>query len=340
MMLEKEKFPYIYLNGDEPDVREMLPNATSTRLKSIVGNKKIVFIDEMQRIKNIGIILKLFADTIKNIQVIATRSSAIEIANNIKEPLTGRKYEFTLFPVSFEEMVNHHGLLEEKRMAMHRITFGYYPDIINHPGEEKELLKSLADSYLYKDVLSLGLIKKPAVLQKLLRALALQIGSEVSFNEMAQLIGADKETVERYIDLLQKSFVIFMLPAMSGNLRSEIKKGKKIYFYDNGIRNAVLSAFDFAENRTDLGYLFENFLISERYKFLNNHRVNAEMYFWRTVQQQEIDYVEKIDGRIFAYKFKLNKKKVKFSKTFKKAYPNASLKVITMENFDEFLTAI
>ncbi|NIA23698.1 MAG: AAA family ATPase [Proteobacteria bacterium] len=341
MLLNDIKEPFIYLNGDEFDVRELLSQTTSTRLRNIIGKKKIVFIDEAQRIEDIGITLKLFVDVIKNVQVIATGSSPFEFANRTKEPLTGRKYEFTLFPLSFSEMVSHHGILEELRLLEHRLVFGYYPEVVVKEGEEKEILRSIADSYLYKDILAMGLIKKPILLEKLLKAVALQIGSEVSFNELGQLIGADKETIDRYIDLLEKNFVLFRLPAFSRNVRNEIKKGKKIYFYDNGIRNAVISNFNFVKNRDDTGHLYENFLISERRKFLNNNGITANMYFWRTIQQQEIDYIEERNGKIFAYEFKWNKRaRGTFPKTFVKAYPDAELRLVTPDNFEEFVSSL
>jgi len=338
MLLQKRKEKILYLNADETDVRELLTDTTSTSLKSIVGNHKIVFIDEAQRVKNIGITLKLFADQIKDVQVIVTGSSSFDLANEMNEPLTGRKYEFMLFPLSFSEMVEHHGQLEEKRLLEHRLIYGYYPEIVTKPGEEKELLKLLANSYLYRDLLTLEQIKKPVLLEKILRALALQLGSEVSYNEVAQLVNADQETVEKYIDLLEKSFVLFRLPAFSHNVRNEIKKGKKIYFYDNGIRNAIIGNFNLLINRNDTGALWENFLISERMKYLYYHNINVKRYFWRTVQQQEIDYIEEQERKLSAYEFKWNKKaRAKFPKTFIRAYPDSETHLVTQGNFESFL---
>lgn len=338
MLLQKRKEKVLYLNADETDVRELLTDTTSTSLKSIVGNHKIIFIDEAQRVKNIGITLKLFADQIKDVQVIVTGSSSFDLASEINEPLTGRKYEFMLFPLSFSEMVEHHGQLEEKRLLEHRLIYGYYPEIVTKPGEEKELLKLLANSYLYRDLLTLEQIKKPVLLEKILRALALQLGSEVSYNEVAQLVNADHETVEKYIDLLEKSFVLFRLPAFSHNVRNEIKKGKKIYFYDNGIRNAIIGNFNLLINRNDTGALWENFLISERMKYLYYNNINVKRYFWRTVQQQEIDYIEEQEEKLSAYEFKWNKKaRAKFPKTFIRAYPDSETHLITQGNFENFL---
>lgn len=259
---------YLYMNGDEADVRELLFNTTSTKSHALIGNKKIEFIDEAQRIANIGLTLKLITDQIKDVQVIATGSSAFELSSQVNESLTGPKYEFMLYPVSFSEMVNYHGLLTEKRLIEHRLLYGYYPEILTKPGEEKELLKLLVDSYLYKDLLMLEQIKKPALLEKLLKVLALQVGSEVNYNELGQTVGTNNKTVERYIDLLEKAFVIFKVPALNRNVRNEIKKGKKIYFYDCGIRNAVINNFNLFSARTDTGALWENFVVSERKKFL------------------------------------------------------------------------
>ena len=240
-LLDKKK--YLYLNGDEADVREILTKATSTKLKTIANNAAIVFIDEAQHIPDIGITLKIFTDRLKHIQVIATGSSAFELTSQVNEPLTGRKFEFMLYPLSFSEMVQHHGLLEEKRLLEQRMIFGYYPEIVTSAGNAKRLLKLLANSYLYKDLLMLKQVKKPLILSKLLKALALQVGSEVNYQETAQLVDSDYKTVDKYIDLLEKTFVVFRLPALNRNVRNEIKKGKKIYFYHCGIRNAVLNNF-------------------------------------------------------------------------------------------------
>nr|WP_238763908.1 ATP-binding protein [Maribellus maritimus] len=326
------------INGDEPDSNEQLVNLTSSRLKSTIGNAQAILIDEAQLIPDIGIALKRITDYLKDVQLFVSGSSSIELANNINEPLTGRKLEYQLFPLSFEEMVNYTNLTEEKRQLKHRMIFGYYPDIVTNPGNKIKLLKSLAGSYLYKDILSFGTIQKPVLLDKLLKALALQLGNEVSFNELSQIVGADKETVERYINLLEKAFIIFQLNALNRNIRNEIKKGKKIYFYDNGIRNALIGNFQQFELRTDKGALWENFIISERIKKLNYNQFYGNYYFWRTFRQQEIDFIEEADGKFSAFEFKLNsKKRVRFSKTFTEAYPINTTKTISPENIEEFL---
>ncbi len=335
----KQNKDSIWLNGDEYDIQERFKNATSTQLKSLVGNSKLVVIDEAQRIDNIGLGLKLLHDTYPEIQIIATGSSAFELRNKTNEPLTGRKLEYQLFPFSYQELKEHHTELIEKRHLNTRLVFGSYPEVINNEGNEIEVLKFLSDSYLFKDILMLDTIKKPEKLVKLLQALAFQIGSEVSYNEIGNLIVLDSKTVESYIHLLEKSFIVFKLNSFNRNLRNELKLSKKIYFYDNGIRNALISNFQIAEARQDIGALFENYLVAERMKTneYNQHFVNR--YFWRTKDQQEIDYIEEKDGILYAFEFKWNaNKKATISKTFTKAYTNSETKIITKENYQEFLS--
>ena len=340
-LLEDHADTLLLMSGDEPDQRAKLSNITSSELKLMLGKNKILFIDEAQRIENIGLTIKLVTDHIKDVQVVATGSSAFELANKINEPLTGRKYEYELFPVSFPEMVEHHGWLEEKRFLQHRMIYGYYPEVVLQPDEKssKSVLKSLAGSYLYKDLLALEGIQRPQLLDKLLQALALQVGSEVSFTELGRMLGSNHHTIEKYIDLLEKSYVIFRLPAYSKNVRNEIKKGRKIYFYDNGIRNAIINNFTPLESRTDKGALWENFLISERTKYLAYQGDgDTRRYFWRTTSQQEIDYLEESGTELFAWEFKWSeKRKPKFPTTFVDHYPDSINQVISSENFEEFL---
>lgn len=338
-VLERSGRSFILLNADEPDVRAMLTHPTSVKLGNVIGKHEVCCIDEAQRVPDIGLTLKLITDEIPAVQTVATGSSSLELNSSVAEPLTGRKYEFTLYPLSFGELKNHHGLLTEKRSLEHRLVYGSYPEIVTTPGEEQELVKLLADSYLFKDLLALNGIKKPALLEKIVRALALQLGSEVSFHEIAQLTGASTHTIERYISLLEKTYVVFQLPAFSRNVRNEIRKGKKIYFWDNGIRNAVIGNFQPAAGRTDAGALWENYLVCERAKMLNNAGVNAGMFFWRTTQQQEIDYIEEQGRQLKAVEFKWNpaRKKVAFPKTFEKAYPEAVASIVATDNFEQFL---
>lgn len=312
--------------ADEIDVRDMLSDTTSTRLKALFGKKELVTIDEAQRIKNIGVTLKLIVDNLQNIQLLVTGSSSLELTSEINEPLTGRKYEYFLYPIAFQEMVNEDSLMEEKRMLKHCLIYGYYPEIITHAGEEKEILNLLTSSYLYKDLFALEQIKKPPLLEKILLALVLQMGNEVSYRELGQIVGADNETVERYIDLLEKAFIIFKLTALSRNLRNELKKSRKVYFYDNGVRNAIIKNFNPLSLRQDTGALWENFLLSERMKTNHYSGQWVNSWFWRTHSQQEIDYIEEYEGRLHAYEFEWNPSaKVRFPKTF--------LNAITLTNF-------
>jgi predicted AAA+ superfamily ATPase len=327
----------IVLNCDEIIVREKLSNPNTSELKQIIGTAKLVFMDEAQRVKNIGLTLKLIHDQFRDVQLIVSGSSALELSDEINEPLTGRKWEYNLYTISWGELVNHSGYLEAQSQLEQRIIYGMYPDVINHPGEEEEILYELSDSYLYKDLLTYKGIRKPDLLDKLVRALALQIGSEVSYNELANLLQVDKNTVQTYIDLLEKSFVVFRLPAFSRNIRNEISTGKKIYFYDTGIRNAVISDFAPLELRTDKGALWENFLISERLKTLHYKKIRARMYFWRTTTQSEIDYLEESGSILNAWEFKWNKRsKVKTPAAFRNAY-NLEAKLVSPQNFSTFL---
>lgn len=329
----------LILDCDEPDVRKELTEVTSTQLKQRIGNAKVIMIDEAQRVKNIGITLKLIHDKIKDVQLIATGSSSLELTGEINEPLTGRKYEFLLLPLSTGEMIGYTDITTEKRLLKQRLLYGMYPGVINEPGNERKLLNNLSGSYLYKDIFTFQDIRKPEIIESLLEALALQIGSEVSYNELANILGIDQITVRRYIDLLEKSFVVFRLRSFSRNVRNEIRKSRKIYFYDNGIRNALLSNFSDIELRTDKGALWENFLVSERFKLLNNHQIDTKRYFWRTTQQQEIDYIEEKDGHISAFEFKYNvKARKKIPITFCKAYPNANTDLINTSNYLSLLT--
>jgi predicted AAA+ superfamily ATPase len=329
----------LWLNADEEDVRLMLSEASTARLRALIGNKKIVVIDEAQRVHDVGIKLKLITDGIPEVQLMVSGSSALEIANRINEPLTGRKWEYNLYPISFEEMALHHGLLDESRLIPHRLVFGYYPDVINYAGDEREVLTQLADSFLYKDILSHEAFRKTDKLVNLLKALAFQVGSQVSYNELSKLVGLESRTVEKYIELLEQSFVIFRVSGFSRNLRTELKKGKKIYFYDNGIRNALIGNLNHLESRSDVGALWENFVFSERKKYLQYHRMHAQMYFWRTTEQQEVDYLEEMDGKLSAYEIKWQEKKSqKFSVTFMKNYPEAPCKFIHPGNVHEFIS--
>ena len=338
-MMLSDRTDVMWFNGDEYDVKELFSDITSTRLRSIIAGHRIVVIDEAQRIQDIGLKIKLITDNIPDVQVIATRSSSFELASKINEPLTGRKREYKMFPLTFGEMVNHTNLLEELRMIPHRMVYGYYPEVVELMGEERAVLKELSESYLYRDILSFDKIMKSEKLVKLLQALAYQIGSQVSYNEIGQTVGLDSKTVERYIDILEKSYIIFRLKSYARNLRNELKASRKIYFWDLGIRNAVIGNYSQVESRTDVGNLWENFVIAERLKKNHYDGSYAQSWFWRTQQQKEIDYLEEADGEIKAFEIKWNERKAntKCPEIFTKAYPNTDYKVITQKNIDSIL---
>ncbi|MDE7421043.1 MAG: ATP-binding protein, partial [Muribaculaceae bacterium] len=326
------------LNCDDEDDRMLLQARSSTELKNLIGNNELIMIDEAQRVENIGLTLKKMGDLKTGSHIIVTGSSSFALGDKVNEPATGRLIEYNLFPFTVAERADETSWREENRMLNQRLVYGMYPEVVMYPEDSRRTLMTICNSYLYKDLLSYDGIRKPALLQNLVRALALQVGSEVSYNELAQLIGADKATVEKYIDLLEKCFVVFKLPSYNRNLRNEIKKGKKVYFYDNGIRNAVLSNFAMPEMRTDMGALWENFLVSERLK-RNIYEGNyAQMYFWRTQSQQEIDYIEECDGQVSAFEFKWNPKaKARLPKAYTDAYPGSSFEVITPDSYEGFI---
>lgn len=328
------------LNCDNMDDILLLKDKTSTELQYLLSPYDLVFIDEAQRVKNIGLTLKIIGDLKLKTQVVVTGSSSFDMANEINEPATGRLIEYNLFPFSLPELAANTSEREEKRLLETRMIYGLYPEVVTEPGDAKRILMTLTNNYLYKDLFMYKGIKKPDLIQKLVRALALQLGCEVSYNELSSLLGVDKGTIESYINLLEKCFVVFRLGSFSRNLRNEIKKGKKIYFYDNGVRNAVLSNFAPLELRNDTGALWENLMVSERVK-RNSYSGNfAQLFFWRTHEQQEIDLVEEQDGVLHTFEFKWNDKaKSKQPKTFADAYPNSTYEVITPESYWKFVNS-
>jgi predicted AAA+ superfamily ATPase len=334
-ILETEE--YLLLDGDDPKTRSLLTEPNTEQIRTILGKNKFVFIDEAQRIEGIGLTMKIISDRFKDVQLFASGSSSFDLTNKINEPLTGRKWEYQLFPISWEEYENHHGFLYSEQQLENRLLYGLYPDVLNNVGDEVNILRNLVNSYLYRDILSYSDIRKPEILDKLVQALALQVGSEVNYSELAQIVNVDKNTISKYIDILQKGYIVFKLGSFSRNVRNEIKTSKKIYFYDNGIRNMIIGNFDPINLRTDKGALWENFLISERIKQIEYKQSLARTYFWRTKQQQEVDFVEDNGGKITGFEFKwMNKKNAKLSKTFTENY-NADSKVIDRENFREFI---
>lgn len=336
--LQEGKKKVLSLNCDNIDDVLVLEKKTSTELQHFLSPYDLVFIDEAQRVKNIGLTLKIIGDLKLKTQVIVTGSSSLDVANKINEPATGRLIEYNLYPLSLQELAADSSIREESRLLETRMIYGLYPEVVTEPNDAKRILMTLTNNYLYKDIFTFKGLKKPDLIQKLIRALALQLGCEVSYNELSNLLGVDKNTVETYINLLEKCFVIFRLDSFSRNLRNEIKKGKKVYFYDNGIRNAVLSNFAPLELRNDTGALWENLMISERVKHHAYSGNFAQLYFWRTHEQQEIDLVEEEDGKLNTFEFKWNGNTQKRQpRAFANSYPESPYQVITPENYWEFV---
>lgn len=328
----------LFFNCDIPGIKEQFENISVSKLKNLFGGKKIIIIDEAQRILNIGITLKIITDEFKDIQLIASGSSSFDLANKINEPLTGRKFEFMLYPISVEELHRQGDTVDLLTSLETRLIYGMYPDVINNAGNEKTILSQLSGSFLYKDVFNFNEVRRPELLEIILKALAYQVGQEVSYNELAQTVKSDVETVTRYIYFLEQSYILFRLPAFSRNLRNELKRSRKVYFYDNGIRNTIISNYNPLHMRTDDGQLWENFMISERKKFIDYHKLYSNTYFWRTTQQQEIDYIEERNGKLYATEIKFNpKRKPKFPKTFLHAYTEHVLQTVNKENYLEWL---
>jgi len=328
----------LWLNADENNVRDRLSNPSINSIKNLIGSYKIVIIDEIQRIKNTGILLKLMIDNFKDVQFIATGSSALEISDFIFEPLTGRHFLFHLYPFSLSEIYNKKSPFEIEQELPFHLIYGSYPEVCIKRDLAEMILKNLAQQYLYKDVLIWKDIRKPELLDKLLKLLAYQICSEVSVNELANQLKVKSETVENYIDLLEKSFVIYRLKSYSTNSRKEVSKMSKILFWDVGIRNAIIEDFRALPNRNDVGQLFENFMISERMKMNAWLRPSVKSFFWRNYNKSEVDYVEYENNKLSAYEMKHNTvKKHKVSQSFTNIYPDAKTIVITPENFVPFV---
>lgn len=326
-----------YINCELQEYKDALSTTNSALLSAFIGSKKVIVFDEAQHIADIGLILKVLVDTFPDVQFIATGSSSFELSGKVSEPLTGRSRQFLLLPFSLEEIGQVYDPIQIKAQLPNFLRFGFYPQVFNSIGDEKiEELAEISSNYLYKDLFQFEQIKKPELIFKLLTAIALQAGGESSLNELAQLAGTNVHTVKRYLDLLEKSFVIFRLYSFSRNLRKELAKSQKIYFFDVGIRNAVIRNFNEMHLRTDAGGIWESFCIAERLKFNQNHRRLVNSYFWRTYDQKEIDYIEEKDGKLICFEFKFKAgSKTKFPAEFKENYPNSEFRVITPENFFE-----
>lgn len=331
--------PVLWLNCDQSTTQTLLTNPSLMDLRMLIATNKTIVIDEAQRVENIGLTLKLITDNFPEVQLLVTGSSSLGLHDRLNEPLTGRKIEYFLFPISTEEIYRAEGVIAVKERLPKRLIYGSYPDVLYGALPQEKALRELAESYLYKDVLEIEGLRKPAVLQKLLTALALQVGSEVSYNELSRTVGVDSKTIEKYIDILEKCFIVFRLNSYSRNLRTELTKGKKIYFYDLGIRNAILSNFSPIDMRMDIGALWENFFIVERMKY--NHYADRAVntYFWRTSDKQEIDYIEESNGELHLFEMKWNAKKqnTKIPNQFLNTYHPAHSDIITPDNYLQFL---
>ncbi|MDZ7934660.1 MAG: AAA family ATPase [Emticicia sp.] len=329
-----------YFNGDTIITKSLWTSRNIDSLIHSFGNKKIIILDEAQNIEEIGLICKQLIDAQLGLQLLLTGSSSLAIADKTQEPLTGRKWEYTLYSISSGELMEYNGVQQFLSNLHQYLIYGMYPEVVENLSEAKEILTNIANSYLYKDVLALVGLKKPQLLDKILKALAWQVGSEVSLNEIAGIVGADVKTVDNYIYLLEQVFVVYRLGVLSRNERNEISTKKKIYFFDNGIRNAIIGNFSQIPLRNDIGALWENFLIGERKKLLTYNGFHGKTYFWRNKLQAEIDYIEEIDGKIYAFEFKWNPDaKVKFPQAFVEKYQPEETRVIHQNNFWEWLKA-
>ena len=342
-VLSKQHVKYKLLNGDELTTRESLSSQSQQILSEVLDDNVVLAIDEAQKIENIGLNLKILVDNYPDRIFLASGSASFDLANKVGEPLTGRKNTSLLYPICFEELKKQFGLYEAKKQLDRWLIYGTYPEVVTTENvqKRKDYLDELVGSYLYKDILEMEGIKHPDKLVNLLRLLAFQIGNEVSITELASNLSINRETVERYMDLLEKSFVIFRVSGFSRNLRKEIAKNDRYYFYDNGVRNSLIQNFNPLHLRDDIGKLWENFMYIERIKANHYSNRHANIYFWRTYDQKEIDMVEEREGKLFGYEFKWQGKiKTVTKNTFLETYTNSQVETITRDNFESFLKII
>jgi predicted AAA+ superfamily ATPase len=339
-LLQKINEPVLFLNGEDINVHDKLAIRSVENYKQLLGSYKFLYIDEAQKIPEIGLKLKLMIDEIEDLKIIISGSSSFNIHKDAGEPLTGRKYSFNLFALSENEFNQVENKIEKIDKVRERLIFGNYPELLQLPDrvDKIDYLNEMVSSYLLKDILVYENIKNSQKIFNLLRLIAFQIGKEVSLQELGKQLGISKNTVEKYLDLLSKVFILHKVEGFSRNLRKEITKNSRWYFLDNGIRNAVIANFNPIESRNDVGELWENYMISERLKFQEYNRLSSNNYFWRTYEQQEIDWVEERDGSLFGYEFKWKESKVKIPTQWKNAYPDSSFEVINKDNFEEWLT--
>lgn len=338
-ILAKVNEPILRLNGDDINVHDKLSIRSIENYKQILGTYKLLYIDEAQKIPEIGLKLKLMIDEIEGLRIIISGSSSFDIHKNAGEPLTGRKYTFTLYTLSENEYTQIENNINKMDKVRERLIFGNYPELLHLPDRQDKVdyLNEMISSYLLKDILVYEHIKNSQKIFNLLRLIAFQIGGEVSLQELGIQLGISKNTVEKYLDLLSKVFILHKVEGFSRNLRKEITKNSRWYFLDNGIRNAVIANFNPLHARNDIGALWENYMISERLKYQEYKRISSNNYFWRTYEQQEIDWVEERDGSLFGYEFKWKEEKVKIPTQWKSAYPDTSFELININNFSEWL---
>ena len=329
--------PVLILNGEDINVHDKLSIRSAENYRQLLGSYKFLYIDEVQKIPEIGLKLKLMIDEIEGLKIIISGSSSLDIHNNAGEPLTGRKYSFNLFALSENEYNQVENKIEKTDKLKERLIFGNYPELFHLPNKQDKIdyLNEMVSSYLLKDILMYENIKNSQKIFNLLRLIAFQIGGEVSLQELGNQLGISKNTVEKYLDLLSKVFILHKVEGFSRNLRKEITKNSRWYFLDNGIRNAIIANFNPIESRNDIGALWENYMISERLKYLEYKKISSNNYFWRTYNQQEIDWVEERDGGLFGYEFKWKEEKVKIPSLWQSTYPNATFEVINQYNFDK-----
>jgi uncharacterized protein len=338
-LIDEKQLDALWLNGDDDTDRSLFDTVSQSTWRQILENRKILVIDEAQFIPRVGVATKLLVDHFPDVQPILTGSSSFQLSNLTQEPLTGRKYEYRLFPFSFGELVDARDFHGEYSRLPERLLFGSFPEIVIDPAEARRHLKLLCESYLFRDLLQYDGIRKPNLLRSLVRALALQIGSEVSTVELSSLLGVSRPTIDTYLSLLEKAYIVFSLPSLNRNRRNEIKKGRKVYFWDMGIRNAILDDFRPVESRSDSGHLWENYLVSERLKRNEYLSAPPKPHFWRSKDQFEVDYIEEYADRLIAWEFKWRAdNKATLTRAFTNAYPEATTSIITPRNFQDFLS--
>lgn len=343
-LFEQSNTPYLYLSCDQARIKDQLV-PDELKLKEVIGDYQNIVFDEAQYLDNPGLILKILIDNLPHLNIIASGSSSFELAGKVSEPLTGRNLQYYLFPFSWKELYNLYGPINLSFYLEQTLRFGSYPEVLQYAtnDEKANYLQLLSNDYLYKDILNFDRIKDSKKLRELLLAISLQLSSEVSYSELANTLGIDRKTVEYYLDLLEKTFVIFRLYPFSRNLRSEINRKVKIYFYDLGVRNALINNFNTPPLRNDSGPLFENYCIAEMIKENKNQLYKSNFYFWRTYTKKEIDLIKEKGGEISGYEFKLSSKK-KLSKAtmkeFQKAYPGSLIKNVSKDQLGEFLKSL